>query len=174
MQKGRIVCTLFLCLLLLLKGFYLPAFAQFGVGVGAWNWGGFGSWFGVFVQPVCRRCLFNKPNRIDTAPQANGHLAGVITLRSVCPTPTPNVACPLLPQALNETTLSAKPYGGNQWMTSRPDASGRYRLALPPGGYQLSIHHPLWGESDQVLRQIIIQPGQTNTQNFQIELPLQQ
>ncbi len=174
MKKWQIVCMLGLLLTLLANN--LSAFAQFGVGFGAWNWGGhnsgFGSWFGVSLWPNQRPYRL-PPSRNESTPKANGYLEGNITVHPKCPADQPNVACPLILDALNDITISAQLYGMNQWLTSRPDAQGHYRLMLPPGGYNISVHHPYLSSSEKILHQVIIQPGQTNRQNFQVDLPIQ-
>lgn len=174
MQRRRIVCILSLLIALMVTG--SPALAQFGVGFGAWNWGGhnggFGSWFGVSLWPNRGRSS-SPQSQTESRKEVNGYLEGIITARSICPANQPNVACPIILDSLSEITISAAPYGASQWLTSRPDTRGHYRLSLPAGGYTVSIHHPDLGRAETSMRQIIIQPGQTNWQNFQVDLPIQ-
>lgn len=176
MKRRHMVVILALLFTLLFSG--LPALAQLGVGFGAWNWGGnqggLGTWFGVSLWPNHRRSAQPPASRLETVKQANGYLEGNLMVRVVCPpSQASSVACPVTPESLANITISAQPYGASQWFASRPDSSGHYRLALPPGGYNISVRHPTLNNSDKVLRQIIIQPGQTNWQDLQIDLPAQ-
>ncbi len=174
MQWRRIVCILSLLIPLVITS--SPALAQFGVGFGAWNWGGhnggFGSWFGVSLWPNRGRSS-SPQSQTESRKQVNGYLEGIITVRPVCPANQPNVACPIILDSLSDITISAAPYGANQWLTSRPDTHGHYRLTLPAGGYNVSIQHPNQGIAETSLRKIIIQPDQTNWQNFQVDLLIQ-
>ncbi len=154
----------------------LPALAQLGVGFGIWGGGGhntgYGGWFGTSLWPYrTRSAIPSRPSEKNR--ETNGYLEGVLTLRTVCPDSQPKVACPVLSTPLSDIAISAEPYGANQWITSHPDANGHFRLILPPGGYNLRIHHPDVTGNDEIVRQIIIQPGKTSWQNFQIDQPLQ-
>jgi hypothetical protein len=156
----------------------LPASAQFGFGFGSWNWAGhqgYGSWFGFSTWPNYGRPRYNAPSPRLESPrkEANGYLEGQVIVQSVCPASQPNVACPLVPNALDNVTVSAQPQGSSQWLASRPDAQGRYTLSLPPGSYSISLNHPSFNKANKVDRTVIIQPGRTLHQDFQIDLLIQ-
>lgn len=171
MKKSSALCGMALAFTLLLNSIMLPAFAQVGFGFGGWG-DHFGSW--VEFWPWSRCCGYQRvPRQHPPAVQTNGYLEGNVTVISTCPTSQPNTACPLASDTLSDITISAEPYGSNQWLSSRPDARGHYRLSLPSGGYNVILHHPNLGKAGQTIRQIIIQPGQTNQQNFQVTLPIQ-
>ena len=175
MKKWRMACFSLLTTLGLGYGWFTPSSAQIGFGFGTWG-DRFGSWIGVwpwFRGPHSSSYRAKSQRQQTAAVQANGVMEGHVIVRSVCPTAQPGTVCPALPGALDNVTISAEPYGANQWVSARPDAQGRYRLILPPGGYNLRISHPYPDASDQVIRQIIIEPGQTNRQDFQINVPIQ-
>lgn len=178
MKRWQLVCIPGLLLALLPSHFYLSAFAQFGVGFGAMNWGGGGgSWFGVSLWPGQRRSQ-SPPRRTESPSKTNGYLEGNVTVHTICPPDQPDVACPVIPDALSDITITATPAGMSQWLSSQPDTHGHYRMMLSPGSYNISVQHAYKDRSalDQAStmpRLIIIQSGQTNRQNFQVNLPLQ-
>jgi hypothetical protein len=179
MKSWNIIRILGLALVLSANSLGSVALAQFGVGIGGWNWGGhtgFGSWFGVSAWPYYGHSRSREQPKAPPK-QANGILSGTVSVQPLCPGIDPHAACPLIPDALSNVTISAEPFGSTQWISGRLDARGHYQLTLPPGGYTVSVHHPTLDKAGDktapLVRQIIIQPGQTNRQDFEIYLPVE-
>lgn len=178
MAKPRSLVSLIIALAFLAVCVPIPAFAQFGVGFGAWNWGGnhtgYGSWFGFSMSPYGRSHYTAPTPRLESSKkQANGYLEGQVLVQSVCPASQADVACPLIPNALDNVTVTAQPDGSSQWIVSQPNAQGYYNLSLPPGRYTITANHPSLSRTNEMSRSITIQPRQTLHQDFQIALPMQ-
>lgn len=174
MPKRRAIYTITLALAFLINTLALPVSAQFGIGLGSWG-GNIGTW--IEFWPWHHRHSDYKPpppQPVPLAPlvQNNGYLSGKVTVQQVCSLREVHVACPLQPGVLSDVTVSAVPTGSNQWLSSRPDTQGHYRLVLPPGTYNLTVQHPDLPETSKHFRQIVIQPGQTHWEDFQITLQL--
>ncbi len=171
----QVLCTTAIGVLLSLA---VPAWAQLGFGIGAGNWGGwgnnFGTWFGVSLWPSYRPTRPYSPTPRPTPespqPQANGVVQGIVKVQSICPA---NTACPLMPNTINNVTVTAQPNGSGQWIAVHPTSQGYYQFNLPPGNYTLSATHPDSSTTQKPARVILIQPYQTQQQDFQLTVPLQ-
>lgn len=173
MKNWRTVCPAALVFTVLCSSVALPVFGQLGVGFGGWG-GDYGSRFGAWVNIwPGRRCCGYDPAPRQKAPkaQSRGLIEGTVTVRPGCASNSLEIACPLLPDASRQVIITAQPYGSDQWLSIHANTQGQYHLPLPPGGYNVTVYHPELGPPSHP-RQIIIQPGQTNHQDFQIDIPV--
>jgi hypothetical protein len=144
------------------------AHAQFGFGVGSWG-EHFGSWFEIWPRARYHN-RYTSPRKTKSPDLGNGHLEGHV---SILPVSQPGVASPPAQNIFSNMTISAQPYGSNQWVETHLDTQGYYRLDLPPGGYNVTLHHPFSEEVGKAVYQIIIQPGKINRRDFELKIPIQ-
>jgi hypothetical protein len=78
-----------------------------------------------------------------------------------------------MPNTINNVTVTAQPNGSGQWIAVHPTSQGYYQFNLPPGNYTLSATHPDSSTTQKPARVILIQPYQTQQQDFQLTVPLQ-
>ena len=145
-----------------------PAQAQFGFGAGSWG-GHFGSWIEFWPGYYPRYRPRSAPRKSEPPVQSNGYLQGRVTVRSACPEAQSSATCPV--STLRNLTVVAQPSNSSQWLSTKADRKGYFQLALPPGNYTLGLQHPNVGQIAQFNRQVTIQAGQTNQQNYEIDLP---
>lgn len=102
-----------------------------------------------------------------------GTLSGQVTVGPNCPVEVEGVPCPPPPGIYESIQVHVYVRDGGidrLVTTTRPDASGRFTLRLPPGTYRLALEHaigipgaPLEG------RDVRIDPGATTIVEFQID-----
>jgi len=170
--------------------------AQLGIGIGAGNgyrgglglWGagygsgGGGGFYGMgfslspgrYTNQLPKNELSNAAAKKNLSQNNAGSLDGYVKLCAPSPgaekvntsAKTANKMCPPSTETMQDVAIVASPYGLNQWIGTKPDASGHYHLLLMPGGYLVQPSTP--SIQNQRPLEVIIEPNQTTHQDFQI------
>ena len=111
------------------------------------------------------------PTQMPAPPPVQGNTTGPAPAQihppaQAKPQPLAAPICRPTNDGMQNVVVLASPYGTKQWVAAKPDATGYYRMSLPPGGYLLQVNLP--GYPQQQSREVIIQPGQTSRQNIQL------
>jgi hypothetical protein len=138
--------------------------AQLGIGIGVGRggyWGpGYGSFFGLGIGLSPR-----LGRQSDTRSYRPGSLEGTVNL---CPVEQKLKNCSVPYEVLQSIVVSALPYGSNQWISTRLDAQGEYRLQLSPGRYLVRVDTPHTVKSMRVPSEVNIEAGRTRHLNLNL------
>lgn len=172
--------------------------AQLGIGIGAGSgyWGGPGFWgsgfghtgggfygMGMTVAPGHYTTSLPESKALKKAEKNNAVVSildGYVKLCSPSKTsspkpgnlppaqqPTAPAACQVSPHPnFEQVDVVASPYGLNEWVGTRPDSTGHYRLTVLPGGYLIQASSPETPNLKPI--EVIVEPGQTTHQDFQL------